>query len=276
MLRSLITLALVGACSYSSPTVSSSVTDDRVPIILIEGQSNAVGEAELGTLLNAVALGLTDPFPDVQYAEQLADKPIDPLVWGTVRGPIALQARSNGGFGIELTLGRRLVARGHTVAIGKIAIGSTLLATHWQPIDSDYPANGPSLIAQSFTFGHALEESLHGRVIGVIWIQSEADANNQVAAASYGGNMINLIDAEQHEYPGSWFLFNELHAGGFTYTPVIRSKQSYVAATLPNVREITVDDLTMNPASPAHFTAPSYATLGDRFGDEAADLMEGN
>jgi hypothetical protein len=234
-----------------------------------------VGEAELETLTDPNMLGdMLQPFPAVQYLEKIADKPIDPLVWGLERGRIDLQARDNGGFGPELSLGRRLQALGIRANLVKIAIGSTLLATHWQPIDSTFPAAAPHLIDQYIAIGHQAEQLWHGRVVGAIWAQSEADAANQAAAESYASNEINFIETTRAEWPDAWFVFNELYAGdGYAFEATIRSAEEYVAVTEPNTTLVHIDDLTL--ASGPHFTADSYVELGNRFGDAAATFMQG-
>ncbi len=275
MKKLVLLLALFGCVASSAPLATYQPSE--IPIILVFGQSNAVGEAELETLSDPVlARTLAMPFSAVQYSEQIADKPIDPLVWGLVRGPIDLAPRANGGFGLELSMGRRLVELGIKVNIAKLAIGSTSLAHNWQPVDPTYPIAAPHLIDQAITFGHDVEDQWRGRIVGIDWVQSEADASNPAYANAYGENETNLVTRLRAEWPDAWFLFNELHANTYPCEDIIRAQQASVAASVSNTLEIHVDDLPMNPASPAHYTADGYVGLGVRFADATAVLMGGN
>jgi hypothetical protein len=247
--------------------------DDRLPIIVIAGQSNAAGRGSVEMITDFEVRGFHLPYTAVRYFDKVEDHPTIPLQWDFDRGPIDLQPLPGGNrgvCGIELALGRRLVETyGYAHAQVKIAIGSSTLQTHWRANGSTYPSGDDPLSDQMIVQAHVAEDVLGGRVVGVIWIQGESDAGIGTAANDYADNQEALIVKWRAEFPDTWWYINQLHANaGGTFNATVRMQQAILVARTPNTRLVDVDDLSLVGA---HFTADSYVELGYRFADEIVE-----
>jgi hypothetical protein len=203
--------------------------------------------------------------------EKREDAPSDPLEWDTERGVISLSARpggSQGLFGTELTMGRRLDALETRHNIVKTAMGSTLLHTHWKPIAGAYPTSGKTLFELWIDHLLTAQATLGGKVAGCVWIQGESDAGNQTAANAYATNLVTLIAEFRRAFPGTWWILNRLHSGsGGNFNSTVRAAQDAAVLQVSDAWIIDGSDL---PLSGAHFTGNGYVTLGNRFADAIA------
>lgn len=238
-----------------------------VPIVVIAGQSNAVGRGTV-PLIPAAYLteGYDDPYPPVQLVYKTSDAPDDPPTWGFDEGPDDLDYihSGNGTYGIELSLGRKLHRLGYEHAIAKMAITSSSLGTHWK-VGATYPTLGDNLFTQFLAYCTAAQTSLSGTVTELIWIQGEADAGNLTNANAYAANFATFASTFRSTFPAVPITINRLHsASGGTYNSIVRAQQDIIAATVPGIRIFSVDDLDLTGA---HFTSPAFLTLGERFAD---------
>ncbi|MDQ1446802.1 MAG: hypothetical protein QOI20_3266 [Acidimicrobiaceae bacterium] len=208
---------------------------------MIAGQSNAEGIGQVADLSGA-DVDFAQPYPEARYQE----------LGGAWRD---LSPRTDGTFGVELTLGRALPPGS---AVDKVAIGATSLAYDWR-------LDGP-LFARLVSGAAAAEVSQGMPVSAVVWIQGERDASDAATAQAYGDNLIAFVDAVRARFPAARFVLNRLH-GSFVGTgpDMVRAGQERTAHERPDVVVITADDLAMQPASRAHFTSQSYLELGRRF-----------
>lgn len=248
---------------------------NRTPIIAIAGQSNADGRADIFGVTNWQTLDLQHPFSPVTYIEKRKDTPgAPPFTWDLERGPIALAPRPGGNqgiFGPELTLGRALIESDYEHALVKMAIGSTLLATHWRPVGGTFPTAEEPLFDRWIAQLHEAETALDGEVVGVVWVQGEADAGNLAAANAYAANLTTLISEFRARFPDTWWVINRLHAAsGGSFNSTVRAHQDSVASTVAGVRIIGCDDLGLLGA---HFTGDGYVELGRRFATAIDELV---
>lgn len=261
-------------------TVTLTVTDDEgdtdsyvdmvelglslVPFVA--GQSNAAGRGSVETVPDYAALGYDQPYAPVQFVDWVEDSPTDPLAWDFERGPQTLRPLPGGNagiMGVEMSLYRDLVAAGHAVAGGKMGIGSSTLAVHWKAVGSTYPTADPKLITQLLSAMAEAQALLPAGSLELVWIQGESDAGNQTQAEAYAANFGALVTVLRAAFPGLPITLNKLHSSaGGTFNSTVRAQQDIIAATIPGIRMINGDDLDLIGA---HFTAPAYKTLGERF-----------
>ena len=97
-----------------------------------------------------------------------------------------------GHFGPEVTLARALKRAGRPVAVFKVALASTALATDWSR-----PGEGGlyDLMIELLTLAEArLSEEGHPvNTTALIWIRGESDAKNKISRADYQARLEQLI-----------------------------------------------------------------------------------
>lgn len=243
-------------------------------LIIIAGQSNAAGRGYTDFITTEPTIG--DAYPAVQYQEKWENTPTDPLAWDVNNGPDDLQSYYNGGangdtFGVELSLGRGLDALGNTVGIAKMAISGSSLHVHWKANSSAYPTADPKLSDQLITFAQTVAADIDLPVVGLVWIQGEADATDATQAAAYESNLTALVTKFRATFPGTWWVFNRLHTSATgAHKSTVRTQQTSFAANVSRVYMVDVDDLTIDGSN--HFAADDYITLGYRFANTIAAI----
>jgi hypothetical protein len=280
----LLMIALVGACASppsaatdagdidATTTIPDAVTPDaRIAprtLIALAGQSNEPGQGNTYSLGAARAAVLGAPYPNVTLwdAELL-------LADGSTiydLGPEPLQPRPYAypkpNMGIELSLGRTLdAAKPVQWAEVKYGVSGSTLQQRWLPT-SPWPTAADNLNHRWITRLHAAVAAENATLGDVVWFQGESDAGSQVLANAYEPNLETLINAERAADPAwtntAWYVIelNAVNAGA--YKDTVRAAQVKVAATLPNVYLVNIDDL---PTS-EHYSAPQLDAIGIRVG----------
>lgn len=237
-----------------------------LPIVVIAGQSNAAGRASLPSVPSA--LGYASAYASVQCMYRVEDAPngLNAFTWDFDVGPEDLDYihSGNGTFGVELSLGRKLYRAGYEHAICKMAIGSTSLGVHWKAVGGTYPSTGDKLFTQFVDYCTTAETSLGGEIAELIWIQGEADAANAAHAAAYAANFAVFASTFRTTFPGVPITINRLHTDcSQDHTATVRAQQATILTTVPGVRIIGADDLSLPDGS--HYSSPAFVTLGERF-----------
>ncbi len=233
----------------------------------ILGQSNAEGQALASSLTDS---SLAAAYPSVTLYDWAAN--VSPYTVNYNTGPAALQPRSGGGIGTELTLGRYVSAR-RRLTLSKASIGNTSIAVHWLPTGT-YPAAGAGNLFNLTMARLSAEEAAGNFRLGfVVWIQGEADAADLTQSNNYQTNLLALIDA-QRAYKASWastpWIIVRLNNGtSLTYKATVRAAQDAVAGLRSGVYSVDVDDIPTT----LHYGADELAELGTRLGAYASNAM---
>lgn len=171
-------LALCGCARETSGTAD---------VVVLAGQSNAVG---YGLTAADLPPGAGAPDPEVLIWQ---DDRFAPLKAGTNTGT----PRQPGTWGPEVGFARawRAAHPGRRLYLVKYARGSTSLAQgpgrDWSPATGELFAEASAEVEQAKTALAA--QGLQPRLVGVLWLQGEADAADPAMAAAYGRNLTDLI-----------------------------------------------------------------------------------
>lgn len=285
-LYGLLTLTLIAT---SAAEISAGEVYD---LILVAGQSNAVGYDAKPTLLPA------DPLDEkVMFWWKCGDPPPDdhdstsggkwthlqaqPLGNPDKEKKIARQygnfAQKEGGFGPEIGLGRALQANeGKKLAIVKAAFSGTSLGGDWNHSDS-----GPggacyrALVAETqAAIAAAKEKEITFRLRALVWVQGESDANTN-AAPPYTKRLGDMIVALRKDLDAPELLalvaVNTRFGGGKNpFMPQIVEAQKALAEVDPLC--VYVDTASATIANGAHFDTVGTLDIGRRFATALGQL----
>lgn len=240
-------------------------------IILLMGQSNAVGRDTDPANLTGGYIGYSDEYSEVKTAQQLACPSDDGVAACSREWPAQDtidRIRSQGEFGPEIGIAKAIPnikshAQPGNIVIVKCATGGTDLASHWD----ETAATGYVLYSRMKSFledpGQLWASSYE--VVGAIWIQGEADAVVEANSLAYEANLNSFIaqlrtDVSQASLP---FIISRLHTGytGGIYHATIRAAQDAVAAADAYVTTVTPTPALSGDA--IHYTSDGYAELGE-------------
>lgn len=189
---------------------------EEVDLILVAGQSNAVGYDAKPSLLPADERDREvlfwwrcgDPGPDEYDSTSggkwthLQPQPLGkPLKKSDKPRQYGNFAQADGGFGPEIGLARTLLTKEkRRLAIVKAAWSGTGIATDWDPQDTGVKgACFRGLIAETkLAIADANEQGVKLRPRAIVWVQGESDAN-PADAAKYAERLSALMAAVRTE-----------------------------------------------------------------------------
>ena len=248
-----------GTSTVANATIGQSSwykrTDNSIDLIVVCGQSNAVGQCGQTAPSNldferihrfAYQLGATTP-----NATNINFENIDTR------------------WGVELGMADTIFNDdGRTVAVLKVALGSTLLDGHWSPTQSMYEAFKTRYSA----FESAL--TTDGYTIGkttFVWVHGESDSNSESSANDYLTNFDAMMSGWESEVgfdPDVIYLTQTPLKNGAvrTYQSVVDAAKETIASRGDN-KLFTTRDLGIQ-ADGTHYDASALETLGKRLGEE--------
>jgi hypothetical protein len=253
-------------------------------LIVIEGQSNALGKGTASAVTNYA--GFTDTLAAVQMVEQgstLANPPIWQSEGPRDLGPrlTNIDATGIGACGIEISLMKDLnAALPGQYALAKFAISSSGLEN--QAINPAYPVSGGQYMDQLIAYIRAAETALGAELYAIIQVRGEADAGEQPDATNYETNLSTFETTLRTEFGSTFFFgvsFLSQHFGWTGGSAQVRTaQQNHVAASRSNRFVVFTEDIPFQDT--AHFTSDGYSTLGSRFARElriaAGELSRGS
>lgn len=237
----------------------------QVDLVVLAGQSNAVGyrltRADLPTASAA-------PFRDVLIWQ---DGDFAPLTPGTNTGT----PRQPGAWGPEVGFAQawRAAHPGRRLYLVKHARGSTTLAEAPGP---DWAPGSGELFAETTAKVEAARASLASRgfsprVVGVLWVQGEADATSPAWTAAYGRNLAALIKSMRLAWsaPGAVVVLAKIPDWG-GHAKAVRAAQAEVDSGDALTVSVDAQGLPMQ-ADGLHLSAQGQLRLGERL---AAALLQ--
>jgi len=261
--NALLTSPSISSCNnYSVQVADSDIT--RVHVILLGGQSNAVGYGVKADLpkspINFQGPQLTVDLYDRLYTD-LSPRKVDPS------------------FGSEITLGHSL-AKSLTadtperIAIVKYAVGGTNLYEQWKaggdattagdgPLYQDFQVNA----AEGLTALAAAYPGASIEIVAMLWIQGEADANRGYHE-EYEGNLTTFIADIRETYRSDLpFFISRLSDSQFnveTSVPVqtVRAAQETIASMDDRAFLLDTDGFSVTFGDPIHFDAEGQQSIG--------------
>jgi hypothetical protein len=181
-------------------------------------------------------------------------------------GWTSLGSNDLGLWGLDVPLGRQLVADHSDVAIINVSAGSKSLFSDWNaPLDGDMWRRWKTEVSVALA-----ELSASGKPVrlrGFFWMQGEADAWQQPKAAAYQTNFANFVTAvdgylEFLGYPVDQMVHVTAGISGRVFADTVNSAQLNVMAANANGHWVPTDDLARGDE--VHFTDDGLDALGAR------------
>jgi cysteine-rich repeat protein len=256
---------------------------DPVQVVILAGQSNAVG---YGSDANLLPPALYAPQTDVRFWFDEGSffsipNPSLRIDSGDAFVPLKFQSDPSGltfagpvdGFGSEIKLGRLLAdAFLADVAIVKFAVSGSSLAVDWNPATpGSFYHQMQNDVAGALAALAAAGDS--GQVAAFFWMQGEADAQTGPAAAAYEANLTSFIAQVRADFGSAAlpFVLGRINVNidtsccfSFPFKDAVRTAQANVAGAVPGTVMVDTDDLPLI-ADNLHFTAAGQLALGERF-----------
>ena len=261
--------------SFPPPSPAPGATAQLNSLVHIWGDSNAVGTADSTQADNGLGIGA--PFAPVDMNQQLMQS--DPVIYQFIPTQ-PLQPYGPGGasnMGIELSLGRGLVANGLGCFLSKFARTGSTLADFLPGVA--FPTNPPggySLFDQMASY-IALRVVESRRDVGaMVCFDGTNDAVIAAVAAAWAANMRAIITPLRERF-GNFYVviprlsINAITAGDNAVATVREQQELYVASDPLSVL-INTDDVPL-AADNIHYTANSIIVIGDRCARAIADLI---
>lgn len=259
---------------------------DVVDLILVAGQSNAVGYDAKPSQLPPDEKDRDvlfwwrcgDPPPDEHDSMGRRWGPLQPQPLGNPKQPKQGRqygnfAQSEGGFGPEIGLARTLVKQQSCkLAIVKAAFSGTGLRTDWNSADpGDAGACYRALVSEAkAAIAAGKERGLTFRLRALVWVQGESDSN-ATDAPNYERNMTELLaalrrDLEAPELRALLAINTQFGGGKNAFVPKVIEAQKAVAAKDPK-RTVYVDTDGVSLANGAHWDTAGTLEVGRRFAE---------
>lgn len=269
---------LIGVLMFVS--AGSAGRADVIRVVLVGGQSNADGRADISGL-PTTPMNLQSPQFDVEFYfhTQGAAHALDSTLTTLRPG----MSESNQ-FGPEITLGRRFADQvADSVAVIKYANGGTNLHTQWKAGgDATTTGDGVEYVTFQNTVVAGLaalaaahpSDTIH--LSGMVWMQGESDTGSSSAANAYQANLAAFIADVRLTFGADLpFVIARLSSGqtaiNATHLQIVRDAQSAVAAADANTGLVDTDAFSLK-TDRLHFDPAGQQSLGSAFADELLTL----
>lgn len=233
-----------------------------IDVYIFAGQSNMVGFMGQAGLLPA---GVLNPNPNILYSYKITGPTAAQLYQSA--SPVALQGVFGTG-GAEMTFAQEVFERtDRKIGIIKVAANATSLHYDW---NVDTPAAWyASLVEKVVTTRAQLTSAGYApNLAGFFWTQGEGDANTSWQAVEYQQNLTELIEHLRTDVNVDIPVYlNRLNINlERNARDMVRAAQTNVAASVPNVNILNIDDLALG-GDKIHFTAETHIEVGRRWAD---------
>lgn len=280
MFRTLSILIMLVCCS----TLASA---EDVHIYLIGGQSNGTGRGNATDI--PADSPLARPQADVKfwYAKTLTasnntlevDRIIN-LAPGSGHGQKRPVYETE--FGPELGFGRTLADAlpDQNILLIKGTHGGSNLHTGWANGGTNYE-NFTRTVNAALT--QIIANGDTPVMMGMIWLQGEADAGNAASANNYEANLTDLIHRVRTDFFGGEqapFVLTQLSDNQYRSLRAghvaVREAQASIVHTVPGTAVVVTDDddlFTTRDGDPIHFDANGQINIGNALGQKMVDLL---
>lgn len=245
--------------------IAVSDADDRRALVVLGGQSNAVGTARVGLLPEELVL--TEPYP-LPYVAVFGGAANPPVLMDHPAADLGMRATREGQliFAAELTMGRALdAAAPGRWAIFKDALSSSCLE-HWSPTGTYPTLAPPNWFTQWIARTREAERETGSRVAAFVWIQGECDASQETSATRYGERLKTFVAAFHAQFPGVPFVYGRLSRNfSGKYAAIVRAAQDELASE-PGFHLVDLDPYPLQ-SDRIHYTASAFLQMGPAFAD---------
>ncbi len=231
---------------------------------LLAGQSNMLG---YGTSIGDLPSDLQQPQTNVQAFTDVGTGWID-LAPGL--GPTSVT------FGPELGFGRDMAAvlPDTDILLIKAPFGLGTLYDDWRSPNTGRGPAGPHYTNFIELQQAAMALKPDAEIAGMIWMQGEADAYDNInEATAYESNLRLFIDSLRTDLnaPDMRFVIGQItDADVWVHGDIVRQAQAAVAQTTPNCEMVVTSDLPL--CDGMHYTSFGSMELGSRFARKVAPI----
>lgn len=264
---------MIGSRIASKVALHGRVNAPKQTLVVIAGQSNAVGQGLPGNLTGGNGVYVS-AYPAVPLRINLSEF-FDPPVW-TYNEGVDTQPLFHAGatkFGAELSLARYLNGvKPSGVCMAKYAIGGSGLQEWWLP-SGNYPTGQTQLVYQFIDWVNQAKADCGATKVVLVWLQGERDALFTGTASAYAANMVTFMGLVRAGLGSIPIVVGRVHSSNAgPFVSVVQAQEAtYVSgdalSTLVNV------DAAALSGDFAHFTADGYITLGTLLGPATAAYL---
>ncbi len=260
--------------------VSLTVRAEVVDLIVVAGQSNAVGfdayKSEMGEDARDASVmfwwRVGDPPPDKHDSVSggwttLRSQPLGDPIKPRKGRQYGNFGKPEGGFGPEVGFAREWLKHStNRLAVVKAAFSGTGIRKDWDHSKRNEETNCYGALLREYrqSLTAAAEQGIGFRVIGFLWIQGESDAKAE-DAPHYQKALSEMIltlrqDLNTPEMPAMIAVNTRFQEGRNKFMPAIVEAQKAVAQNVVNV--VYVDTSKASVINPAHYDAKGTLDVG--------------
>lgn len=238
LLGLLLVLVSCGGGGSGDP-VESSAPPEVLPVYLMLGQSNMVGNKADPALL----------------PEHLREVQTDTLIYKGDWLELAPGVAQDIGFGPEISFAHELR---QVIGIIKVAGGGTTLAENWNPRGNLY--------AKAMKTYARAKASRPIEIRAILWMQGETDGVLQEHADAYKANLEETVAALRREVGNVPFILCRVNPPLAEYPYAETVRQAQMTVNIPDYHWMDCDSLT-KVADGIHFDTEGQIALGRMFAD---------
>lgn len=251
-----------------------------IPLVLVFGDSNTVGEDSTDSSDPAFAAAVTQSTSFVHFDKHYALAAADPITYQTdiTGGVQAYTVGGTPGMSFEISLGQTLTAAGlksvlAVFGIFGVAVSQSIPASTYPT----QPPAGPNVIAQVISRTHALEASLGAKTKVIVIHNGGNDGASGTDAANLAANSLTLANTLTTAFPGArivWLKINAdtVNASGVPNEATCITNQATFFSANPTIVPVYDDDCALL-SDHAHLKSDSSLTIGQRVGREVLALL---
>jgi hypothetical protein len=218
---------------------------EPLKVFIFAGQSNMVGKRSL----------VADLPPVLQQAQE------NVIFTGEQWVPLDPSTIQKKGFGPEVAFTHAMSNKlNEPIGVVKYSKGGTDIAEDWSPTRPD------SLYHKLLKLVRAAQASREIEIIGMLWMQGEADSKERQMAEAYAENIQQFITQARTDFasPEMIFICGRVNAPAkrFPYTDAVRSAQEN--CLLKRYAFSDLDDLPKGTDT-VHYTTQGIVMMGHKF-----------
>jgi hypothetical protein len=156
---------------------------------------------------------------------------------------------------------------GENIGIIKHSVGSTSLAKSWM-IDNIKWSQYPTLLEKV----KAAQKSRNVEIVGMLWMQGEADSNKEVTARSYAKNLSLFINKARRDFKSKSMIFLAGRINcRFPFVNLVRKAQEKCQE--PNYAYINCDQLSKSNDN-LHYDTKGIIDMGIEFSSAMQKMLK--
>lgn len=185
----------------------------------------------------------------------------------------------NDAFGAEIGFGHGMAVKfpERDILLIKPLFGLGNIYNDWRSPNTGRGDAGPHYMALMEMVSQAMASRPGAKIAGVLWMQGEGDAHNDIEKArSYDRNLTLFIESLRKDLAvqDMMFVFGQItRSKTWIYSGIVRDAQARVNASVPLTAMFDTDDLSLVPDG-IHYDTSGALELGCRFAQAVIGLRK--